>query len=164
MRWALTALGGLLLALSVARADVPADNTWTNAERWAWSQISAGRPADFDVLCHNSSVAPADKSAWDDPCRFVRGVVLEQMLTYAPWRDAMQHQGLWMMGVRVIGDINLATHIFVRPISLTPAESKGIFCSRAHDRQSASVRWVDNHRRYREYRTVERERYLAVRR
>jgi hypothetical protein len=125
MRWALTALGGLLLALSVARADVPADNTWTDAERWAWSQISAGRPPDFDVLCHISSVAPAGKSAWDDRCRFVRGVVLEQMLTYAPWRDAMQHQGLWMMGARVMGDINLANAHIVPAVSLTRSRIEG---------------------------------------
>ena len=117
-------IGGLLLAPSAGRGDVPADNRWTDTERWAWSQIAAGQTADFDVPCR-ASPATADDSAWNDPCRTVRGFVLEQMLTRTPWRDAIQHRGLWLIGARVTGDLDLANAHFAPAMLLTRSRIEG---------------------------------------
>jgi cytoskeletal protein CcmA (bactofilin family) len=98
----------LLATLSTAWADTQADPSWTDAETWAWSQVADGKTANFDVPCNASTVAPVADTVWNDACRTLRGAVVEQMLTRAPWRDAMQHQGLRIIGARITGGLDLA--------------------------------------------------------
>jgi hypothetical protein len=109
MRMGLAALAALLLTVAAARADDP----WTPAEDWAWSQIIAGKTANFDDPCKASTAAPADETVWNEPCRSVRGAVLEQMLTRLPWRRDIPHQGIRIVGAHVRGNLDL-TNAHVR--------------------------------------------------
>ena len=126
MRWILLALAGLVSLLRTAQADMRADPGWTAAETWAWSQIAAGLPADFDVPCHASTAARSeDARTWSDPCRVVRSAVLEQILTRSPWRDAIPHQGLRMAGARVPGGLDLANAHVASAVILTRSRIEG---------------------------------------
>ncbi len=110
-----------------------ADDAWTDAEKFAWSRIVDGQTANFDLPCNASSVAPADPSLWNQPCRTVRGVVLEQMLTRTPWRDAMQHQGLRMVGALVSGGLDLTNAHVLSAVTLARSRIDGdLALSRAH--------------------------------
>jgi hypothetical protein len=125
MRGLLSLLAGLLLLAPAAMADVPADPGWTGAEAWAWQQIAAGRPADFDAQCHASPDPKSDDAAWSDPCRTVRGTMLEQILTRPPWRDALRHQGLRMAGVRLPGGLDLTNAHVASAVILTRSRIEG---------------------------------------
>ncbi len=129
MRTILAALMGLLLWPPATRAAGPADDPWTPGEAWAWSQTAAGRVADFDAFCqgasHTAAGIVADDAVWNDPCRAVRGTVVEQMLTWEPWRDSMQHRGLRIAGARIIGGLDLADAHIVDPVSLLRSRIDG---------------------------------------
>src|SRR6516162_8647834 len=125
MHTAWSMLAGLLLIASIARAEVPPNPEWTPMEAWAWSHIAGGRPADFDAQCHASAAPQSDNSTWIDRCRELRGSVLEQILTQAPWQGALQHQGLQINGARVIGGLDLSNAHVLSSVILTNSRIDG---------------------------------------
>jgi hypothetical protein len=126
-------LAGLLLIASIARAEVAADPAWTRAEAWAWLQIAGGRTADFDAKCHAFAVPESDDSTWTDPCRAVRGIMLEQILTRAPWQGATQHHGVQIKGARVVGNLDLSNAHITSAVILTHGRIEGdVLLARAH--------------------------------
>jgi hypothetical protein len=63
----------------------------------------------------------------------MRGAVLEQMLTHAPWRDAMQHQGLRIVGARVTDGLDLSNAHVASAVTLGRSRIEGdVTLSRAH--------------------------------
>jgi hypothetical protein len=140
MRSALAMLAGFFFLIAPAWfliapawADAPADAGWTQAEAWAWSHIEAGEPASFDQPCGASTAPPADPALWNAACRTLRGTVLEQMLTRLPWRDAMPHQGLRIIGAHVTGGLDLTNAHIPAALVLIRSRIEGdVALSRAH--------------------------------
>jgi len=94
-------------------------NTWTDADKWAWSKIESGQTADFDQRenCGNGWASDPEREsdpAWDDPCRKVSARFLEDILTKAPWREAVPFKGIVITHAKIDGDINLENARLIR--------------------------------------------------
>ncbi|ETW92405.1 MAG: hypothetical protein ETSY1_43775 [Candidatus Entotheonella factor] len=76
-------------------------DTWTNAERWCWNEICAGRIADFNKRYDiNSELDPKSSADWEnqEEQRLLSADFLVTILTQDSMRCAMSFQG-----VRIIG-------------------------------------------------------------
>jgi len=100
----------------------PAAN-WNDAEKWAWSKIEQGEIADFDKRpeCKGwSAPTPKDEDnkEWDNTCRVIHGGFIVDLLTKAPWREAMPVAGVRVGNARIEGDVNLENATVVRAIKI----------------------------------------------
>jgi hypothetical protein len=112
------------LALSSATAghalgQAQYDNLET-AEGWAWAQIKAGDPANFNERCGMPAMdarAETD-TGWTDSCRSISAKLIIDILTRAPFRDQLPFAGVKIIGARVDGDINLRNAKLARSVSI----------------------------------------------
>ena len=84
-------------------------DSWTPSERWAWSEILAGRPADFDKR-YGASLDPDTPSDWDraDADRRLSPECLEMILK-APFATSLQTTDISIVGAWIPGDVRLTT-------------------------------------------------------
>jgi uncharacterized protein YjbI with pentapeptide repeats len=125
----LALLGALALglgALYLALAGGPYDDVKT-AEGWAWSQIKEGKPADLNENCQTSPLDPKkdDDANWQDGCRKLSARFLEDLLTRAPWRDAVPSAGVRITGAQIVGDVDLENAKLIRPIKIFGCRIEG---------------------------------------
>ena len=77
---------GLGSALAQGRYDDP-----RTAEGWAWPQIERSEMVDLNERCRTLALDPKDEddARWRDDCRKLSTRFLQDLLTRAPWREAI---------------------------------------------------------------------------
>lgn len=95
--------------------------SWSEAEKWAWHEICAGRAADFNKRYEFAEpLDPNKPDGWNDEAkdRRLSPAFLEAVLLHEPWRNAVPHQGVRVEGAFVPDPLDLSHGRIEHPLCL----------------------------------------------
>ena len=87
----------------------PPHPDWLPSEKWAWSKICRGEPADFNKRYGNIP-GPRKEEDWEGlegERRKIRPEFVRMVLLHEPWRSAVTSEGVIIMGSLVQGEVKL---------------------------------------------------------
>jgi len=93
----------------------PLEN-WEPQEKWVWEQICEGKIADL-AKKYGGSRGPKKIDDWS-PERVIRPEFLETILLHEPYRSALPHQGVRIVGVWFTESLDLSYAILVQQLWL----------------------------------------------
>lgn len=130
---------GLGLALATPALALAWSENPATPEGWAWTQIQAGKAADFDKHC-GVVLDPRKKSGWDDPCRRLSSDFLVDLVTRAKLKEQVPSIGIHLRSVHLIGDVDLAAAEINTAISVESSLISGNFSlEEAHLKHTLSL-------------------------
>jgi hypothetical protein len=119
----------LALLLAAAAPPLPTElNDPATTEGWIWQQVQSGKVADLNDRCETPRLSPyQDKDPlWQAPCRRVNPDLLGTLLTQPDLADHASH-GVWIIGARIDGDLNLHdAHIRAAEVRLIASWITGV--------------------------------------
>ena len=116
---AFAAAGFIACAAIPCAAAQPDEQNLSGAEKWAWLQILAGKPADFNTICDQLDPKRDDVAIASQKCRTLRATFLENMLKQPTLRDALPDNGVDIRAARIDGDVRLSFATLSHPLRIT---------------------------------------------
>jgi hypothetical protein len=107
----------LLLALIAPARTLAWSQNSTTPEGWAWKEIKAGNPADFNDRW-GTTLDPHKADGWDDPCRQIPAQFLVDVLTLPKWQNQVARAGVRLLGAHVAEGIDLSNGEIVSEVWL----------------------------------------------
>lgn len=72
--------------------------SWTSQEKWVWKQVCEGKVADFNrAEGYGGNLDPRKPEGWPEN-RILQPSFLETILLYEPYRSALTHNGVHIIG------------------------------------------------------------------
>ena len=109
------------MALPGEKCRVHPLDEWTEPEKWAWKQICEGRNANFNKRPGNERLDPRNSKhdkKWADGRRKLSPSFLNTILLHEPFRSAIPHRGVRIIGAYFKDEIDLRDASIERPLML----------------------------------------------
>ena len=90
--------------------------SWTEQERWVWTQVCEGREADLNQR-EGAAHDPNKSERWTR-IRILRSEFLESILLHEPYQAALSHRGIRIKGAWFIEPLNLSEATLTKPLGL----------------------------------------------
>jgi uncharacterized protein YjbI with pentapeptide repeats len=90
--------------------------SWTEQERWVWTQVCEGREADLNQ--REGAMHDPNKSEGWTRVRILRPEFLESILLHEPYQEALSHRGIRIKGAWFIESLDLSEATLTKPLGL----------------------------------------------
>lgn len=98
-------------------------NSWTEQERWVWTQICEGREADLNQRADGALHSNMSEK-WTRG-HVLRSEFLETVLLHEPYRAALPHRGIRIKGAWFIEPLDLSEATLTKPLALNGCRFDG---------------------------------------
>jgi hypothetical protein len=105
-------------ALPDTKCKITAPRTWMSQEQWVWGRVCRGEIADFNHAEYNGGQLDPKKAEGWSPNRVLSPGFLERILLHEPYRSALPHQGVRIVGGWFKEPLNLSNATLAQVLRL----------------------------------------------